>query len=110
MKNILLIGGEGYIGNIVTHSLLRKGYSVTSYDNLIYNNQQCVLNKIHLDNCIFEYGDMLDDQGMESLTQKTNCVILLAGLVGDPITKKYLEFESEFPEDLKNLLDLLVKY
>ena len=27
-----------------------------------------------------------------------------------PFTKKYLEFESEFPEDLKNLLDLLVKY
>ena len=27
-----------------------------------------------------------------------------------PVTKKYLEFESEFPEDLKNLLDLLVKY
>ena len=27
-----------------------------------------------------------------------------------PFTKKYLEFESEFPQDLKNLLDLLVKY
>ena len=27
-----------------------------------------------------------------------------------PVTKKYLEFESDFPEDLKNLLDLLVKY
>ncbi len=27
-----------------------------------------------------------------------------------PVTKKYLEFESEFPADLKNLLDLLVKY
>jgi 23S rRNA pseudouridine1911/1915/1917 synthase len=27
-----------------------------------------------------------------------------------PFTKKYLEFESKFPQDLKNLLDLLVKY
>jgi 23S rRNA pseudouridine1911/1915/1917 synthase len=27
-----------------------------------------------------------------------------------PVSKKYLEFKSEFPEDLKNLLDLLVKY
>ena len=27
-----------------------------------------------------------------------------------PITKKYLKFESKFPEDLKNLLDLLSKY
>ena len=27
-----------------------------------------------------------------------------------PVTKKYLEFKSEFPEDLKNLLDILVKY
>ena len=27
-----------------------------------------------------------------------------------PFTKKYLEFKSKFPEDLKNLHDLLVKY
>ena len=27
-----------------------------------------------------------------------------------PISKKYIEFQSEFPKDMKNLLDLLVKY
>ena len=27
-----------------------------------------------------------------------------------PLSNNYIEFESELPEDMKNLLDLLVKY
>jgi len=34
MKNVLLIGGEGYIGNIVAQNLMSNGSIVTSYDNL----------------------------------------------------------------------------
>ena len=48
MKNILIIGGEGYIGNILCENLISSDYNVTSYDNLIYNNNHCVLNKINL--------------------------------------------------------------
>ena len=36
--NILLIGGEGYIGNVISEKLLLDGYSVTSFDNLLYKN------------------------------------------------------------------------
>ena len=53
MKKILLIGGEGYIGNVVAHKLLDDGYSIISYDNLIYNNHICVTNKLHLKNYKF---------------------------------------------------------
>ena len=56
MKNVLLIGGEGYIGNIVAQNLMSNGSTVTSYDNLMYNNHQCVLNKIQLDDFNFIYG------------------------------------------------------
>ena len=111
MKNVLLIGGEGYIGNIVTQNLMSNGSIVTSYDNLMYNNHQCVLNKIQLDNCNFIYGDMQDKKRLDSIIENFDAVVLLAGLVGDPITKKYPE-ESALINDqgVKNVIDLCAKY
>ena len=38
MQNVLLIGGAGYIGTVVTDYLLKKNYSVKIIDNLIYNS------------------------------------------------------------------------
>jgi len=89
MKNILIIGGEGYIGNVVTQSLLDVGFGVISYDNLIFSNNRCVLHKIQNPNYKFIYGDMLDEKHLKSILDGVDGVILLAGLVGDPITKKY---------------------
>ena len=111
MKNVLLIGGEGYIGNIVAQNLMSNGSIVTSYDNLIYNNNQCVLNKIQLDNYNFIYGDIQDKKRLESVIENSDAVVLLAGLVGDPITKKYPE-ESALINDqgVKNVIDLCAKY
>ena len=111
MKNVLLIGGEGYIGNIVAQNLMSNGSIVTSYDNLMYNNHQCVLNKIQLDNCNFIYGDMQNKKRLESVIENSDAVVLLAGLVGDPITKKYPE-ESALINDqgVKNVIDLCAKY
>ncbi len=91
MKNILLIGGEGYIGNVISQKLLSKNYKIVSIDNLLYNNQFCVLNKIQSENYRFVYGDMLDTTTIDTLIDASDAVVLLAGLVGDPITKKYPE-------------------
>ena len=38
-KKILIIGGAGYIGCVLTSYFLDKKYSVTSLDNLIYRNK-----------------------------------------------------------------------
>ena len=89
MNKILLIGGEGYIGNVVSEILLSERYSVISYDNLLYGNNLCVLNKIHHSNYQFIYGDMLDKDKLKNTLEGVDVVVLLAGLVGDPITKKY---------------------
>ena len=43
MKNILLIGGMGYIGSIITNYFLNKKYKVHVLDNVIYK-QNYVLN------------------------------------------------------------------
>lgn len=106
-KSILLIGGEGYIGNVVSENLLSSGYSVTSLDNLLYGNNLCVLNKIHDPNYQFIYGDMVNKNELEPALENIDTVVLLAGLVGDLITKKHFK-ESALINDVgvKNVIDL----
>lgn len=107
MKKVLLIGGEGYIGNIVSQRLLQEKYFVISYDNLIYRNQQCVLHKMSNSNYKFIYGDILDSKLIKKTLTDIDYVVLLAGLVGDPITKKYPK-ESKLINDIgiKNVIDI----
>ena len=90
---------------------MKHGYAVTSFDNLIYDNHLCVLNKTHIENYRFVYGDMLDTNILTPLIKDADAIILLAGLVGDPITKKYPQ-ESVIINDngVKNVIDLCDKY
>ena len=37
MKKIFITGGAGYLGCVLSEYLLSKGYEVTVYDNLMYN-------------------------------------------------------------------------
>ena len=107
MKKILIVGGEGYIGNVVAQNLLAAGYGVISYDNLLYNNNHCVLHKIQNPNYKFIYGDMLNVERLKSALDGVDGVILLAGLVGDPITKKYPNESAAInDEGVKNVNDL----
>ena len=89
MSKILLLGGEGYVGNVLGNFLLKKKCFVKSLDLLIYNNKKCVENKEDKKNYEFIYGDICKITNLKELTNDVDCIILLAGLVGDPITKKF---------------------
>jgi UDP-glucose 4-epimerase len=40
MKNkVLLVGGAGYIGGLTADYLIREGFDVTVYDNLLYEER-----------------------------------------------------------------------
>ena len=41
-KNVLLVGGGGYIGTILAKFLLSNGFHVKCYDNFIYNQASCI--------------------------------------------------------------------
>ena len=106
MKNILLIGGAGYIGTVITSFFLKKNYNVKVLDNLIYDNSFSIQSFKKHSNFTFINGDLSDYKKLELASKNVDYVVLLAGLVGDPITKKY-PLESEFINDkyLKKFID-----
>jgi nucleoside-diphosphate-sugar epimerase len=107
VKNILLIGGAGYVGTVLTSHFLKKGYKVTVLDNFIYNNQFAIMPYMGDSDYRFINGDMGKNDDLEkTLGEGITDVILMAGLVGDPITKKYPE-ESYLVNEkgVKNCMD-----
>ena len=88
-SSVLLIGGEGYIGSVLSNYLLHKGYKVRSLDALIYPEQNIDLVKANIKTFEFILGDIRNKTILKKSLEGINSVVILAGLVGDPITKKY---------------------
>ena len=106
MRNILLVGGGGYIGAVVAQYLIENGDTVTVLDNLIYGQNIGVSHLFSHPNYNFAYGDIQNDSLIENLLNDVTDVVLLAGLVGDPITKKYPEASKKINLDgVRSFLD-----
>lgn len=86
---VLVVGGAGYIGPIVCQHLLGAGMPVTCLDRLVYANGCCVTPLLGRAGFRFVYGDMADPAEVREAAAGSSAVVVLAGLVGDPITKKY---------------------
>jgi len=81
---ILITGGAGYLGSILTPFLLGKGYGVTVLDNLMWR-QSSLLECCANPNFDFVRGDCRDERLVKSLLAKADVVIPLAALVGAPL-------------------------
>ncbi|MDC0426473.1 NAD(P)-dependent oxidoreductase [Pelagibacteraceae bacterium] len=93
-KSILLIGGAGYIGTVLTEYLLSKKFQVSCLDALLYSNKDSIKHFRKNINYKFFRGDLRKKKTYINLLEKTDAVIILAGLVGDPITKKYKKLSN----------------
>ena len=89
MRHILLIGGAGYIGTVITKYLLENNMKVRVLDNLLYNNQNVIDEFLNLDHFSFKKGDLCNESDVLNSLDGITDVVILGGLVGDPITKKY---------------------
>lgn len=81
---ILLTGGGGYIGSILTRQLLEVGCSVSVLDNFMYS-QNSLMDCCPLENFEVIRGDCRNEALMTSLLKDKDVVIPLAALVGAPL-------------------------
>jgi nucleoside-diphosphate-sugar epimerase len=82
-KNILIIGGAGYVGSRLTDQLLKKNFNVTVYDLLIYNKQ--IFDK-HKNNKKFflTHADIRDIKKLSNSLKQIDTIIHLACISNDP--------------------------
>ena len=88
MKKILITGGAGYIGSILSTKLVELGHHVTVVDLLKYSTSS--LNHLYNSkNFEFIHADVMNKKIMKKLISKNEYIIPLAGLVGAPLCEKY---------------------
>lgn len=64
MKNILVIGGAGYIGSHTARALAKRGYNPVVFDNLSKGHREAV------ENFPFEQGDLQDKKRLAEVFKK----------------------------------------
>src|SRR5665647_1521295 len=94
-RHVLIIGGAGYIGSVLTRKLLSKGYKVRVLDNLLYDNGSSIADLMEEEMFSFNFGDFGNDENLDTALVDVTDVVLLAALVGDPICKKYPELAKK---------------
>jgi nucleoside-diphosphate-sugar epimerase len=83
---ILITGGAGYIGSVLTPSLLHAGHEVTVLDNFMFR-QNSLTDCCHYDRFQVIRGDCRDENLLAPLLAKADVIIPLAALVGMPLCK-----------------------
>jgi nucleoside-diphosphate-sugar epimerase len=80
---VLITGGAGYLGSVLTPALLAAGHEVTVVDNFLYRQSSL------LDCCYYEgfevvRGDCRDERLMRPLVAQADVLLPLAAVVGAP--------------------------
>jgi len=104
--NILVTGGAGYIGSILTPQLLALGHDVTVVDNFMYRQTSlldcCSQPRLHV-----VRGDIRRRDLLRPLVAKADVIIPLACLVGAPVcSQKPDEARSINLDAIKMLIEM----
>src|SRR5580704_17121938 len=78
VKNVLVTGGAGYVGHVLTPRLLDEGYKVTVYDNLFFG---CRLP--NSPDLRVVHGDIRDTEKLSQALQGQDAVLHLACISND---------------------------
>jgi nucleoside-diphosphate-sugar epimerase len=83
---ILITGGGGYIGAILTPTLLAAGHEVTVLDNFMFH-QSSLADCCQYDSFQVVRGDCRDQRIIKEILKDFDVIIPLAALVGAPLCK-----------------------
>lgn len=97
-RRVLLLGGGGYVGTVVAGHLLASGYAVRCLDPFVYGNDHAITHLLNDPDFDYHNGDMGDEVVLDAALDRVSDVVILGGLVGDPITKTYPEQSAEINE------------
>ncbi|MCK4817583.1 NAD-dependent epimerase/dehydratase family protein, partial [bacterium] len=81
-QKVLVIGGAGYIGSVLSHKLLRLGYDVRILDLLLYGKEP--ISNLTDNNLEFIRGDCRDQMTVIKALEGVEAVVHLGEIVGDP--------------------------
>ena len=107
MKKILITGGGGYIGSMLSTELVNLGHEVTVIDLLKYDKGS--LDHLYFNkNFIFVNGDIRKTKLLKNYINKNEFIIPLAALVGAPLCEKNKKeaIETNF-NAIKKILEAL---
>jgi nucleoside-diphosphate-sugar epimerase len=101
-EKVLVVGGSGYIGGLTCDYLIRDGFEVTVFDNLLYENR-------FLKEIGFIHGDIRDTEKLYEVSKDFDVIVLMAALVGDPACSvdQSLTEEINF-KSIKNFCDVVL--
>ena len=107
MKNILVMGGAGYIGSHTVKHLMAQGYNCVVADNLVYGHREAVLTS-H-----FELTDLADKSSLDKVFEKhsIDAVVHFAAYayVGESVENPQKYFYNNVVGTL-NLLETMLKH
>lgn len=85
---VLITGGAGYLGSVLTSMLVARGFDVTVYDNLSYS-QNTLFDLFYSKRLKFIYGDVTNKAALAKAVSegKYDYVLPLAAVVGFPVSE-----------------------
>ncbi len=92
MKNVLIVGGAGYVGGAITDLIQQSNYNVRVYDALIYEDSF----RKPVD---FVYGDVRDHDKLSEQLKWADAVVWLAAIVGDGACQLNPELTKSINQD-----------
>lgn len=84
---VLVTGGAGYFGSVLSHRLISKGHQVRVVDRLMHGGE-ALLGLFPLNGFDFVFGDIREASTRKKALDGVDAVVHLAAIVGDPACAK----------------------
>ena len=96
-SNILVTGGAGYIGSVLTRKLVESKYNVKVLDSLIFG-QDGISDLVSNESVKLFVDDIRNEKILTDVLKDVDCVIHLAAIVGEPLCNKIPEIATQINE------------
>ena len=101
-SNILVTGGAGYIGSVLTNKLVSSNYNVKILDSLIFGRDG-ISDLVSNNSVNLVVDDIRNKKIIPDVLKQVDCVIHLAAIVGDPLC-------SKIPKAARQINELATKH